>query len=67
MTEKEIYDTQLSKQEVHVLLRALAIANSAEDRDPDSYIEEDRQVRKWLVDRLLRLLPQEELSIPEKF
>ena len=58
----KIYDLQLSHQEVHVLLRAIASATSLEERegDPPEKGDMDPQVRNWLANRLLNLLPREE-------
>lgn len=52
-----IYNMQLNQQEAYVLLRAIATANDAEERDPEIATPEDQQVRNWLVERLLHLLP----------
>ena len=63
MTEKmKIYALQLSHQEVYVLLRTIASATSLEEREggPPVKGDADPQVRNWLVDRLLMLLPEEE-------
>jgi len=58
----KIYGLQLSHQEVHVLLRTIASATSLEEREggPPVKGDMDPQVRNWLADRLLTLMPMEE-------
>ena len=55
----------LNKQEVYVLLRAIASANSYEERDEDSGNEDD-DCRSWLVDRMLGLLPEKDILLLNK-
>lgn len=53
------FDTQLTRQEVNVLLRAIASHTGRADTE-----QEDRSCGGWLARRLLRLLPEtEELGL----
>jgi hypothetical protein len=61
-TDPTIFTVQFTRQEVWVILRALAIANDTPaERDPDK--RSDGQVRDWIAQRFLRKL--EELGYAE--
>jgi hypothetical protein len=52
----KVYNVQFTHSEAWVLLRALATANDAGDRDQNA---QDRSTRTWLADRLLGLVGNE--------
>lgn len=51
------YDVPMTHAEVWVILRALATANSAAERDQN---KQDSTARTWIADRLLRMVEEKE-------